>query len=212
MRPARTGNPVAATGESARVPGDAPARPASDHTTDDEARDLDAARRGDLDAVGRLYDRHAPLVLSLCRRLTLAEAEDATQETFIRAYQMLDRVQSPEKLRPWLCAIARRVCSERRRAATRRAQHEGDAMLKAARPEAADASEKVERAEELRRLDAALDRLAKRERLAIHLYYLETDPLKAAESAMGLSRSGYYKLLARAREHLAALLREEPPS
>ncbi len=203
---------MAATGESARVSGDSPVPPAIDHTTDDEARDLDAARGGDLDAVGRLYDRHAPLVLSLCRRLTLAEAEDATQETFIRAYQMLDRVQSPRQLRPWLCALARRVCSERRRAATRRARHEGDAMLKAARPEAADASEKVERAEELRRLDAALDRLAKRERLAIHLYYLETDPLKAAESAMGLSRSGYYKLLARAREHLAALLREEPPS
>jgi len=204
---------VAATGESARVSGDSPVPPAIDHTTDDEARDLDAARGGDLDAVGRLYDRHAPLVLSLCRRLTLAEAEDATQETFIRAYQMLDRVQSPERLLPWLCAIARRVCSERRRAATRRARHEGDAMLKAARPEAApDAAEKVERAEELRRLDAALDRLTKRERLAIHLYYLETDPLKAAESAMELSRSGYYKLLARAREHLAALLREEPPS
>ena len=204
---------MAATGESARVPGDSPAPPAIDRTTDDEARDLDAARGGDLDAVGRLYDRHAPLVLSLCRRLTLAEAEDATQETFIRAYQMLDRVQSPRKLRPWLYAIARRVCSERRRAATRRARHEGDAMLKAARPEAApDAAEAAQRAEELRRLDGALDRLAKRERLAIHLYYLETDPLKAAESAMGLSRSGYYKLLARAREHLAALLREEPPS
>ena len=178
-----------------------------------EAADLADAQAGDDDAFARIYDRLGPVVLSLCRQRSLSEAEDATQETFIRAYQMLDRVQSPEKLRPWLCAIARRVCSERRRAATRRARHEGDAMLKAARPEAApDAAEAAQRAEELRRLDAALDRLTKRERLAIHLYYLETDPLKAAESAMELSRSGYYKLLARAREHLAALLREEPPS
>ena len=45
-----------------------------------------------------------------------------------------------------------------------------------------------------------------RERLAIHLYYLEADPVNAAMSALGLSRSGYYKLLSRARENLAGLL------
>ncbi|MHC4422114.1 MAG: RNA polymerase sigma factor [Planctomycetota bacterium] len=53
----------------------------------DDAADLGAARAGDDDAFGRIYDRHAPVVLSLCRRHAPAEAEDATQETFIRAYR-----------------------------------------------------------------------------------------------------------------------------
>jgi RNA polymerase sigma-70 factor (ECF subfamily) len=53
-----------------------------------------------------------------------------------------------------------------------------------------------------------MDQLPERERLAIHLYYLEADPVTAAASALGLSRGGFYKLLARARQQLAVLMRE----
>ena len=38
----------------------------------------------------------------------------------------------------------------------------------------------VEQTEQLGRLDEALARLGERERLAIHLYYLEADPVAAA--------------------------------
>jgi RNA polymerase sigma factor (sigma-70 family) len=72
---------------------------------------------------------------------------------------------------------------------------------------AADPTRLAEHAEQLDRLGAALDQLDDRERLAIHLYYLEADPVQAAASALGLSRSGYYKLLGRAREQLAALMK-----
>lgn len=75
----------------------------------------------------------------------------------------------------------------------------------------ANANAIVERADEheaLDRLGAALDQLEDRERLAVHLFYLDADPVQAAESALGLSRSGFYKLLARAKEKLAALMRE----
>ncbi len=71
-----------------------------------------------------------------------------------------------------------------------------------------DPSEDSLHAEQLDRLGAAMEKLDDRERLAIHLYYLEADPVKAATGAMSLSRSGYYKLLARAREHLADFMTE----
>ena len=63
--------------------------------------------------------------------------------------------------------------------------------------------------ENLGRLTEALRALPDAERLAIHLYYLDPDPVRAAESSLGLTRSGFYKLLARARTKLAALLGEE---
>ena len=190
---------------------------------EDDARDLAAAAAGDHEAFGRLYDRHAAVVLSLCRQAMVAsaDADDALQETFIRAYSMLDRLQHTAitrgegGLRSWLYAIARRVCSERRRAATRRLHHEGVAMHNGAlmieHEAMAQANSIVERADEheaLDRLGAALDQLEDRERLAVHLFYLDADPVQAAESALGLSRSGFYKLLARAKEKLAALMRE----
>jgi RNA polymerase sigma-70 factor (ECF subfamily) len=75
-----------------------------------------------------------------------------------------------------------------------------------------DAASCAQRQEQLRLLGAALDQLEDRQRLAIHLYYLEPDPVRAAESALGLSRSGYYKLLARARERLVELMSMKLPS
>jgi RNA polymerase sigma-70 factor (ECF subfamily) len=218
MNPARRANPgVAAAPKNLEPTGDTPDRPAMTPVAGDDAADLAAARAGDDDAFGRIYDRHAPVVLSLCRRHAPAEAEDATQETFIRAYRKLDKVEQAEKLRSWLYAIARRVCSERSRSARRRARHEeGFAVSRAASqtdtlpgatPATADPTRRAEHAEQLDRLGTALDQLDDRERLAIHLYYLEADPVQAAASALGLSRSGYYKLLGRAREQLAALMK-----
>ena len=197
----------------------------------EDARDLSAARSGGADghaAFARIYDRHAAVVLALCRQNVArgaggdAEADDALQETFIRAYRMLDRVEDPVQLRSWLYAIARRVCAERRRSAVRRSNHEArgaQVYMNAAtehmpipgggkdgRGGAETPATGAERAEQLALLDRALDALPDRERLAIHLYYLEPDPVAAASSVLGLSRSGFYKLLTKAREHLAALL------
>ncbi len=76
------------------------------------------------------------------------------------------------------------------------------------RPDAAVALDKVVQDERMRRLDDALEKLPEDERLAIHLYYLETDPVKAAATALGISRSGFYKLLNRAKERLSVLMKE----
>jgi RNA polymerase sigma-70 factor (ECF subfamily) len=67
-------------------------------------------------------------------------------------------------------------------------------------------AEDAERRDALDRLSAALDLLADDERLAIHLQYLDPDPVAAAAASLGISRSAYYRLLARARERLAQLM------
>ncbi len=179
----------------------------------DDASDLSAVAAGDRAGFARLYERHAAVVLSLCRRCsTLGDAEDAAQDTFLRAFSRLGQVRNAEGFRRWLYAIARNVCAERRRSGRRRDRHENQASMNRLECEEAvsTASEVVDRAEQLERLGAALDSLDENERLAIHLYYLEPDPPEAAADAMGLSRSGFYKLVHRARHHLAVLMREAP--
>ncbi len=180
----------------------------------DEASDLSAAAAGDAEAFARLYDRHEGIVLSLCRRRSwsMDEAQDAAQETFMRAYLRLPEVRAPAMLRPWLYAIARHVCRERRRAASHRTQYE----MNAARNRRVDSSDSsasapvdaVEHAEQLERLTVALEALPDRQRLAIHLYYLDADPVAVASQALGVTRKGFYKLLARARRRLAVRMRE----
>ncbi|MBT8484251.1 MAG: sigma-70 family RNA polymerase sigma factor [Phycisphaerales bacterium] len=183
----------------------------NDMVNDNGAGDLAAAQAGDGQAFARLYDRHAAVVLSICRRVAESptDAEDATQETFIRAHRRLRDLDGSAGLRPWLYAIARRVCAERRRAARRRRHHEATAMrLAPTHPDSA-APDAVVRDEQMSRLTAAIETLSARERLAIHMYYLEHDPVAEARVTLGLSRSGYYKLLARARRNLASIMSEE---
>ncbi len=180
-----------------------------------DAIDVAAATAGSPEAFARLYDRHAPVVLSLCRRgLSIAEADDATQEAFLRAYRRLRQLDDPTKLRPWLFAIARRVCAERRRSAGRRTRHETQAMLNHAQSQNEDrtAADAVDQDEQLDRLTAAIDALPEHERLAIHLHYLDPDPTEGAAATLSLSRSAYYRLLARARQHLAVLMHKGQPS
>lgn len=188
---------------------------------DNDARDLAMAIAGDHEAFARIYDRHAAVVLSLCRQKSAAIgdralADDACQETFLRAFRLLPKVNgdvSNAGFRAWLYAIARRVCSEAKRSLNRRRIHEGQAMTLMIAEVAShstsavrDAESRASLHEQLERLTHALDALPDEERLAIHLYYLERDAVAAASEAMGLSRSGYYKILARARETLAAAM------
>ena len=190
--------------------------------TTNDCNDLDLVRSGDLEAFGRIHDRHAPLVLSVCRRHgpggphgSRTEAEDATQEVFIRAYRKLDTVEDCTRLAAWICTIAGFVVKERRRALARRLKHEGAAMNQKIHArgfvDEKSPTADLERRERFDVLESALERLPDDQRLAIHLHYIESDPIAAARRALGLSRSGFYKLLARARVNLADMLQDLSP-
>jgi RNA polymerase sigma-70 factor (ECF subfamily) len=71
-------------------------------------RDLvDRARSGDSEAFGVLVRRHQKRIYRLALHLvrTGAEAEDVTQETFVRAYQALDRFDGRSEAFTWLYRI-----------------------------------------------------------------------------------------------------------
>jgi RNA polymerase sigma-70 factor (ECF subfamily) len=57
-------------------------------------------------------------------------------------------------------------------------------------------------------LEEALGQLPEKERLAIHAFYLLEQSPDAARAALGLSRSGLYKVLERARTRLNRLMQE----
>jgi RNA polymerase sigma-70 factor (ECF subfamily) len=73
-----------------------------------EERLLAEARAGNRSAFEGIYRLHAGRVYATCRRLTgsVAEAEDLTQETFLRAWQRLPALDSERKLGAWLRRVA----------------------------------------------------------------------------------------------------------
>ncbi len=87
----------------------------------DDARDIARVARGDIGALGALYDRHALALLGFATRaLSAVEAEDVVQATFVRVVRIAGTFHADaESARPWLFAIAARVIQERRRSLRR---------------------------------------------------------------------------------------------
>jgi RNA polymerase sigma factor (sigma-70 family) len=71
------------------------------------------SREGDREAFGRIVARYQALVCSVAFSAcgSLATSEDLAQETFIAAWRRLGDLREPDKLRNWLCGIARNLAA-----------------------------------------------------------------------------------------------------
>ena len=77
-----------------------------------------AAQRGDRPAFMRLVEAYQRPVYNLCYRMLggdVVEAEDAAQETFLRAYTKLSTYNPNRKFSSWLFSIASHYCIDRLR-------------------------------------------------------------------------------------------------
>jgi len=72
---------------------------------------------GDAKAFAELVSRHEPIVVAVCRNMLDDEhgAQDAVQDTLIRAHLNLGQLKDPDRVRPWLRRIAYSVCVNRLR-------------------------------------------------------------------------------------------------
>ena len=174
-------------------------------TTPSDKMLVRAVLAGDKAAYEKLYDRYAPLIRAVCYDTTgnLADAQDLAQDVFMRAYEKLDRLRDPDRFGKWLVGIARMRCREwLRRNLQLRDKRVELSEVQIAVPDPPD----DDRIEMLRKMIATLP---DKERLALHTFYLQGRSADNARRIMGLSRSGYYRVLGRARKRLKQLMPEE---
>ena len=93
----------------------------------DEFAEVRSACRGDEAAFERLYRRHVGRIHGLARRLAdVREADDITQDVFVRAWERLGTFRGAATFGTWLHRLAVNVIMERHRAAFRRAARISD--------------------------------------------------------------------------------------
>jgi len=97
----------------------------------EDASDVAAAASGDVRAFERVYRRHvARIHTTAARMLGAEEADDATQDVFVRAWQRLGQFRGDSRFGTWLFRLALNVILSRREVITTRARrHVDDAEL-----------------------------------------------------------------------------------
>ena len=97
------------------APSDSPKRTPLDQGAREDAGLIRRTLAGDRNAFEGVVRRHHHDLLRLLRGITrnLEDAEDLTQEAFLRAFRALDRFDQNRPFRPWLWTIGTRLALQR---------------------------------------------------------------------------------------------------
>jgi RNA polymerase sigma-70 factor (ECF subfamily) len=171
---------------------------------DDEQNWIARAQAGDKPAYGLLVQRYWRLVVSVAYHhgLDLSGAEDAAQETFVKAWLALPRYrESIGSLRAWLCRIAINTARDARRRARPVQELDDEIMDDANTP--AEQAEIEANASAVRR---ALDQLPTASRAALVLREYEGLSYAEIASSLGIPVGTVMSRLNFARSRLRELL------
>ena len=170
-----------------------------------------ASRRASANRVAALFDKHASMVLGLCRILLRDhhEAEDAAQQVFVSAYRSLLRGVEPRDPGPWLAAIARNECRARIRKRIR-TPLALDGELEEQLSDPSDLADLADRRVEFAAVTAAIAELPSRQREAVALRDFLGLSYEEVASTLSVSVPVVESLLFRARRRLRDTVRTAP--
>ena len=159
-----------------------------------------------------LYKEYYRRVYGLCRRLlnSTALAEDATQETFMRAYKNFARYDSQQPFWQWIAAIAKNHCIDLLRRRGRAASLFGDEAVEIEQLQASDqqAISMLVAAENAAALNHAIAKLPDKYRVPVVLAYFAEASYEQIAADLAISRNHVGVLLLRAKQQLRAYLLE----
>ena len=166
-----------------------------------DARLVGQTLRGNREAFGRLADRHlsAAYAVALAFLRNPADAEDVTQEAFVKAYTKLDTLREPAKFLPWLVTIVRRECSATLRVRNREANLDDIDYEESAEPN-------VTARDRARVLQDAMEGLDDMSREVLTLHYFAGKRVREIAIILNITPSAVKKRLERGRHALGKQL------
>lgn len=166
---------------------------------------VDAVRRGEREAFGRVVERFQRRLFGLMVMMLRdpAAAEEVSQDAFVRAFVHLDRYDERRPFYPWLATIAVRLAQTWLLRRTRITEREGTPLDAAPDPAVAvDPLGGLIGDQEGRRLWESVAALPSGERTVVMLYYRQDMGVSDIARALGVSTGTVKTLLFRARQRL----------
>jgi RNA polymerase sigma-70 factor (ECF subfamily) len=143
----------------------------------DDAALVARARSGDDEAFGELVTRHQRAMFAIARAYFAAEADadDAVQEAFVRAFEALDQLRDKSRFAGWLARITVNECLATLRSRTDKMSLADFASTEQFKPRLGQVyltpATLASQGEEADQLKAAIGRLPEPQRVAVMLHY-----------------------------------------
>jgi len=162
---------------------------------------------GDSRAYGELVRQYQHMVYTACHRVlrNAEDAEEATQDSFVKAYQHLRGFTGSSKFSTWLFSIAYRTAVSH----GRRRRTDGESVDELAHHPAADSEGSAHSGDLKSNLDRALAQLPPEDASILSFYYLEEMSVEEIVTVTGLGASNVKVKLHRGRKKLAEILERQ---
>ena len=156
-----------------------------------DAELVGATLSGNRDAFSQIVSRYQSLICSLAYSATgnLNASEDLAQETFVAAWKQLANLREPEKLRAWLCGIARNRINNFLRREGREPNHKAESIEEISEthsPEPLPVDHTISN-EEQAILWRSLERIPEIYREPLVLFYREQQSIEAVAEKLELT-------------------------
>lgn len=161
---------------------------------------------GDINAFSTLVARYQNAVYGLCYHIVgnFADAQDLTQEAFVKAYLELAKLRDPTKFASWLHRITVNVCrmwlrdrKDVNESELEKASWTGDEFTEERSPQEHAESEELRLS-----ITKAISSLSEKDQLAVTLYYIDGLSCEEIGDFLSLSQSAVKSRLHRARKQL----------
>jgi len=170
---------------------------------DDNTELVARAKAGDIPAFEQLYRQYSARIYNFARQLvgSADDAQDATQETFVKAWNALPGLRKEATFGVWLHRIALNVCRD----LGRRESMEAPAEIRESSFGNHDTNElsgRIVASEINDAVHKAIESLSPEHRLVVVMHHVEGLDISAIAEILGISKGTVMSRLARARETL----------
>lgn len=177
----------------------------------DDGRLVARVRDGDIDALGKLYERYKSQVYRTAAAITHDQrmAEDILQEVFLRINRYADSFDQTQPFEPWLYRITVNLSYSWTNRAKRWVSCLQDVVHRLKAPSWRNPEKVTESREESAILRRAVDTLPDSHRVVVVLYYLEGLSVSEVAYAVGVPEGTVKSRLYYAREKLGKAIAEQ---
>lgn len=179
------------------------------HANVEEVEAITLGRTGDHRAFAWIVDRYKHMVHTTCFRILRNQegSEEATQDTFVKAYQNIGSYQGGSKFSTWLFSIAYRTAISQLR--KRRVGSSSIDDLAAADEPSQEASGMTETGDRTTALNKALAKLPAEDAAIVSFFYLDEMSVEEIVTVTGLGASNVKVKLHRSRKRLLEILQDD---